>query len=78
MEKRRSRLRTVTVGGGVVSEFCHGEETGPFFRFISGEQPQISFQLLIYLFGFSIHLGVIGSGEGVIILKEAGKFSGKG
>ena len=60
-----------------MSEFCHGEETGPFLGFIGGEQPQVSFQLLIYLFSFSIHLGVIGSGEGIVVLKEAGKFLGK-
>ena len=63
---------------GVMSEFCHGKEIRPFFGFVGGEQPQISFQLLIYSFGFPIHLGVIGSGEGNIVLKKAGKFSGEG
>ena len=66
------------VGSGVVSEFCHGKEIGPFFRFVGGEQPQVSFQLLIHSFSFPIRLGVIGSGEGDVVLKEVGEFSGKG
>ena len=66
------------MGSRVVSEFCHGKEISPFFRFIGGEQPQICFQLLIYSFSFPVHLGVIGGGKGDIILQEAGEFSGKG
>ena len=27
------------VSGRVVSEFCHGKESGPFFRFMGSEQP---------------------------------------
>ena len=58
----------------VVSKFCHREECGPFLRFVQGEQPKVSFQLLIYSFGFPISLGVIGSGKGDVVLKEMGKF----
>ena len=61
-----------------MSEFCHGKEIRPSFKFVGSEQPQISFQLLIYLFSFPIHLGVIGGGEGDVVLREAGKFSGEG
>ena len=61
-----------------MSKLCHGEEIRSFFRFIGSEQPQISFQFLIYSFGFPICLGVIGGGEGDIVLKELGKFSGEG
>ena len=66
------------MGSRVVSEFHHGKKIRTFFGFVGGEQPQISFQLLIYSFGFPICLGVIGSGEGDIILKEASEFSGEG
>ena len=66
------------VGSRVVSKFRHGKEIRPFFRFVGGEQPQVHFQFLIYSFGFPISLGVICSGEGDVVLKEAGEFSGKG
>ena len=61
-----------------MSEFHHGQEVGPLFRFVGGEQPQIGFQFLIYLFGLPIHLGMVCSGEGDIVLEEVGKFSGEG
>ena len=63
------------MGGGVVSEFCHGKKLGPFLRFIRSEQSQVRFQFLVYPFRFSVSLRVVGSGEGDIILEEAGEFS---
>ena len=66
------------VGGGVVSEFCHGKELGPFLGFIQGEQPQVRFQFLIYPFRFPVSLRVVGSGEGDVISEEAGEFSCEG
>ena len=61
-----------------MSEFCHGKKAGLLFRFIRGEQAEVSFQFLVYSFRFSVSLGVICSGKGDVILEEAGKFSGEG
>ena len=38
----------------------------------------VSFQFLVYSFGLPISLGVIGSGKGDVVLKEAGKLLDKG
>ena len=66
------------MGGGVVCEFRHGKEFGPFRRLISGEDPKISFQFLVDPFGFAVGLRVIGGGKGDIIVKKAGEFSCEG
>ena len=63
------------VGGGVVGEFCHREQSGPLFRFVCGEQPQVCFQFLIYSFGLPVSLWMIGGGKGDIILERLGEFS---
>ena len=61
-----------------MSEFCHGEKGGPFFGLVRGEQPWISFQLLVDSFCFSVSLWVVSGGKGDIILEKAGKFPSKG
>ena len=61
-----------------MSEFCHGKELGPIFGFIRSEQSEVCLQFLVYPFGFSISLRVIGCGEGDVVLEEASEFSHKG
>ena len=60
-----------------MSKFGHREEIGPVFRFIRSKQLKVGFQLLIYSFHLSIHLWVIGCGQGDIIIEESGKLLGK-
>ena len=59
------------IGDGVramiVSKFCVGDVIGPGSGVISTEDPQVSFDFLVYSFGFSVKLGVVGGGEGKVI-----------
>ena len=48
----------------IVSEFGVGDVIGPGSRVISTEDSEVRFDFLVYLFGFSIQLGLIGGGEG--------------
>ena len=48
----------------IVSEFGVGDVIGPGSRVISTEDSEVRFDFLVYLFGFSIRLGLIGGGEG--------------
>ena len=66
------------MGGGIVREFCHGEEFGPFRRLVLGEDTEEGFKFLINPFRFAIGLGVIGGGEGNVVIKKVGEFSCKG
>ena len=48
----------------IVSEFGMGDVIGPRSGVIPTEDPKVSFDLLVYPFGFSIGLGVVGGGKG--------------
>ena len=52
------RMRAV-----IVSEFSMGDVIGPRYRVIPTEDLKVSFDFLVYPFGFSIRLGVVGGGE---------------
>ena len=56
------------IGDGVraviVGEFGMGDVIGPRSRVIPTEDPEVSFNFLVYPFGFTIGLGVVGGGEG--------------
>ena len=52
------------MGAVIVSEFSMGNVIGPRSRVISTENPKVHFNFLIYLFGFSVRLGVVGGGKG--------------
>ena len=66
------------MGSGVVCEFCHREEFGPFRRLVLGKDPKEGFKFLVDPFRFAISLGVVGSGEGDVIVEEVGEFSCEG
>src|SRR6266702_3685105 len=65
------------VSGSIVGEFCHGDEDQPFLELTIAKDSKIGFQLLIVVFGFSIHLGMVGSGESYVIFQEASQFVSK-
>ena len=48
----------------IVSKFGMGDVIGPRSGVIPTEDPKVSFDLLVYPFGFSIGLGVVGGGKG--------------
>ena len=50
-----------------MSKFCMGDVIGPRSGIISAEDPKVSFNFLVYLFGFSVRLGVVDGGEGKVI-----------
>ena len=52
------------MGVVIVSEFGVGDVIGPGSRVVSTEDPKVCFDFLVYLFSFSVGLGMIGSGEG--------------
>ena len=56
------------IGDGVraviVSELSVGDVISPRSRVVPTEDPEVGFDFLVYPFGFSIGLGMIGSGEG--------------
>ena len=70
------------VGDGVrlvpVSKFSMGDVICPRSGVVPTEDPKVCFDLLVYLFGFSVRLGMIGCGEGKVILQEFSKFSSEG
>ena len=53
-------------------EFCGGEEVKPAFGVIGAKDAKICFYFLVGAFCLSISLGVIGSGQFNVILKEPG------
>ena len=55
------------MGVSIVREFCHRKEFGPFRRLVLGEDVEIGFKFLVYLFQFTISLRVIGGGKGNVI-----------
>ena len=58
-------------------EFRRRKELYPFSRVVGTEDAEICLKLLIGLFGLTIGLRMIGSGEANIILEETSKFFGK-
>ena len=62
------------VGGGILREFCHREEFGPFRRLVLSEDLKIGFEFLIDPFRLAISLQVVGGGEGDIIIEKPGEF----
>ena len=50
-----------------MGEFGVGDAICPRSRVIPTEDPKVGFDFLVYLFGFSIGLGVVGGGEGKVI-----------
>ena len=61
-----------------MGEFGHGKEFGPFSRVSMAEDPKVSFEFLVYMFGFSVGLWMVGGGEGEVVFEESGEFPGKG
>ena len=51
----------------VVSEFSVGDVIGPRSGVVPTEDPNVSFDFLVYTFSFPIRLGVVGGGEGKVI-----------
>ena len=47
-----------------MSEFGVGDVIGPRSGVVSTEDPKVCFDFLVYSFGFSVRLRVVGSGEG--------------
>ena len=48
----------------IVGKLSVGDVIGPRSRVIPTENPEVSFDFLVYPFGFAIGLGVVGGGEG--------------
>ena len=51
----------------IVGEFGVGDAICLRSRVIPTEDPKVGFDFLVYPFGFSIGLGVVGGGEGKVI-----------
>ena len=47
----------------IVGEFGVGDVIGPRSRVVSTEDPKVRFYFLVYSFGFSVRLGMVGGGE---------------
>ena len=56
--------------GGVMVEFCGGEELRPFSRVIGAEYAEIGFEFLIGSFSLSVSLRVVGGGESYVVVEE--------
>ena len=61
-----------------MSEFCMGDVIGPGSGIIPTEDPKVSFDFLVYPFGFSVRLGVVGGGERQVIFQEFSEFMSEG
>ena len=62
----------------VVGEFGVGDVISLASRFVSTEDLKVGFDLLVYLFRFSIRLRVISSGKGKIVFQEFSKLLSEG
>ena len=58
------RLISDGVRAVIMGKFGMGNVVCPRSGVIPAEDPKVCFDFLVYLFGFSIRLGVVGSGEG--------------
>ena len=65
--KVEQRLVGDRVRAVIMSKFSVGDVVSPRSRIVPTEDPKVSFDFLVYPFGFSIGLGVIGGGEGKVI-----------
>ena len=72
------RLTSDGVGAVVVCKFGMGDLICPGTRVGSTEDPKVHFNFLVDMFCFAIRLGVIGGGEGEIIVEEFSKLLGEG
>ena len=61
-----------------MDKFCRSEESSPFTRVVSAEDPEIGFNFLIGSFGLPISLGVVSRGEVDIVFKNMGEFTSEG
>ena len=61
-----------------MSEFSVGNVVGPRSRIVSTKDSKVHFNFLVYPFGFSVRLRVVGSRERKIIFQELSEFSSKG
>ena len=64
------RLVGYEVRAVIVGEFGKGNVLSPGSRVGAAEDPKIGFYFLVYVFGLSISLRVVGSEEGKFITKE--------
>ena len=69
----RDRMRAVIVG-----EFCMGDFVSPGTRVGSAEDLKVRFNLLVDMFCFTVGLGVIGGGEGEVIVEELSELFDEG
>ena len=51
-----------------MSEFCVGDQFGPRCGIVATEDTKVGFNFLVNSFGFAVRLGVVGSGEGKVIM----------
>ena len=59
-------------------KFGVGDLFRPRGRVISAEDSEIGFDFLVHTFGFSIRLGVVGGGEGEVVVQDLAEGFGKG
>ena len=62
----------------IVSKFSLGDIISPRSGVVPAEDPKVHLNFLIYPFGFSIRLGVVGGGEGEVVFQEFPEFSSEG
>ena len=66
------------VGAVIVGEFgvrdfvCPGTRVGP------AEDPKVRFNLLVNTFCFTVRLGVVGGGQGEVVVEELSELLGEG
>jgi len=61
----------------IVGEFNVRDLFRPRGRVCAAEDAEISFYFLVNAFGFSVGLGVIGSGKGEVVVENSSKFPGE-
>ena len=66
------------MGDGVMREFCHREQVGPFGRVSMAKDSKVSLQFLVDAFCFSVSLWMVSGGKGEVVLEESGEFPHEG
>ena len=56
------------MGAVIVSEFCVGDRFGPRCGIIATEDTKIGLDFLVNSFSFAVRLGMIGGGEGEVVV----------